>query len=303
MYMNCAAMNIESSSTSSIQLPSVFRANTFGGSCHTVEGDELVFPNPGASVVYGGKWAGQKPSKDALQLNGCSSDQTSDKFVTLKSNTGASFPGYGNGNDGGEVEPEPTVDEPVETAAPIIEPPVVVVPSSSASSVKASLAPIRGGAAKTQTVTSSSQAGTSSSATVSTSSSAAASVRPSPSSSTKLASSRGGAITKTSSAPVTGETPSGLCTGSGLKCSEDGGSFSVCADGRWVSMGKPSHRSYHASKSSNHITRIVPLRSRRARNDMQERQDWLCKHCSSRVVHSRLTQMLERRQLLLCMQH
>lgn len=37
MYMNCAAINIESSSTSSIELPSIFRANTFGGSCHTVE--------------------------------------------------------------------------------------------------------------------------------------------------------------------------------------------------------------------------------------------------------------------------
>lgn len=37
MYMNCAAVDIQSSSTAPLTLPAVFRANTFGPSCHTVE--------------------------------------------------------------------------------------------------------------------------------------------------------------------------------------------------------------------------------------------------------------------------
>ncbi|KAK9894041.1 lytic polysaccharide monooxygenase [Cystobasidium minutum MCA 4210] len=252
MYMNCAAINIESSSTSPVTLPAIFRANSFGPSCRTVEQDELVFPNPGSSVVYGGMWTGKKPGKSDLKVEGCSSDQLADKFVTLKSNTAAT-PGSGSGSGSdGESNPkdqqpvestEPTSVQPVTTTKATLVVPSVTVPSSSASSAKTVLAPVRGGAStKTNTATSCTKPASSSTKVASSSTKAApTSQKPvqasSSATSTKLSTSQVDVPTRASSAPVTGETPGVVCTGSGLKCSEDGGSFSMCAGGVWVSMG------------------------------------------------------------------
>lgn len=160
-------------------------------------------------------WEGKKPGRDALKVTSCSEDQLKDKFVTLQSNTGVSSP----------VDPQPqpsSSDEPVEQPAPTKDTPVVIppVPSTNTTS-KASLAPIRGN----QKPTTTSKVVTSSAT-----------------STTKLSSGRGN--TKTSSAPVVIETPAkgdsspgDVCTGTGLKCSEDGASFYVCSSGSWVSMG------------------------------------------------------------------
>lgn len=41
------------------------------GGCASIEGDEMVYPNPGNQVVYGGKWASGKPG--ATQNSACSS--------------------------------------------------------------------------------------------------------------------------------------------------------------------------------------------------------------------------------------
>lgn len=72
MYQNCAVVDIVGGSGASYGLntPEMFRANTQGGACVTPEGVDFVFPNPGDSVVYGGKYATQKPSGPTI-AQGC----------------------------------------------------------------------------------------------------------------------------------------------------------------------------------------------------------------------------------------
>jgi hypothetical protein len=56
MYMNCVPVTIQGSSGGGISdLPNIFLANVGSKSrCKTVERQELVFPNPGGRVIYGG---------------------------------------------------------------------------------------------------------------------------------------------------------------------------------------------------------------------------------------------------------
>lgn len=173
-------------------------------------------------------WAGQKPGQNALKTTGCSEDQMNvNKIVTLVSNTGAA-PDNGNGGGKDEPAPQPTIVEPVKTPEPTLssttqEP--VKVPSPT--STKVSLRPGRGGAASSSATTSSS--------------SVVVPVTPTISSVASLSSGRGNPKTKTTSSPAAIETPTlpdnGVCTGTGMKCSEDGGSFYICGSGQWISMG------------------------------------------------------------------
>ncbi|KAI5476929.1 endoglucanase [Pseudohyphozyma bogoriensis] len=52
-YMNCAVVDVKGTSTKAFTAPALFRANTLSdGTCITVEGTEVVFPNPGDSSSH-----------------------------------------------------------------------------------------------------------------------------------------------------------------------------------------------------------------------------------------------------------
>ncbi|GAA5860369.1 hypothetical protein JCM8547_003479 [Rhodosporidiobolus lusitaniae] len=92
MYGNCAIVNIEGSSAKSFTGPTVFRANTFSdGSCITVEGEDVVYPNPGDSVEYGGSVT---KSTAATTLSNCNFDE--DANVTISPSGGSSSSGSGS---------------------------------------------------------------------------------------------------------------------------------------------------------------------------------------------------------------
>lgn len=52
----------------------------------SLQDNELVYPNPGEFVTYGGTWAGQSPTFDSSIVPGCSDDDMGMSSVTLQSN-------------------------------------------------------------------------------------------------------------------------------------------------------------------------------------------------------------------------
>ncbi|KAA8641514.1 hypothetical protein EYZ11_012652 [Aspergillus tanneri] len=64
MYMNCAVVEIDGGSGSIESFgqgyPDLFVANV-GNNCHTVEGQQTIFPHPGKSVLYGAGLTGTEP--------------------------------------------------------------------------------------------------------------------------------------------------------------------------------------------------------------------------------------------------
>ena len=58
MYMNCALVNIQGVPGGQLTGPPIFTAN-IGGTCHTLEPEEFVYPNPGPQVEYGGMYSGK----------------------------------------------------------------------------------------------------------------------------------------------------------------------------------------------------------------------------------------------------
>src|ERR1700731_3552217 len=56
MYMNCAYLKVVGGASTSYTAPKMFVANT--GQCTTSEGIELVFPNRGNNLQYGGSYIG-----------------------------------------------------------------------------------------------------------------------------------------------------------------------------------------------------------------------------------------------------
>jgi len=61
MYQNCAVVTITNGG-SGLTGPTPFVANVGVNECHTIEGIDVVFPNPGSSVAYGGSYASSKPT-------------------------------------------------------------------------------------------------------------------------------------------------------------------------------------------------------------------------------------------------
>lgn len=61
MYQNCAVVTITNGG-SGLTGPTPFVANVGVNECHTIEGIDVVFPNPGSSVSYGGSYASSKPT-------------------------------------------------------------------------------------------------------------------------------------------------------------------------------------------------------------------------------------------------
>lgn len=216
MYQNCIAVNLVSSSTAPIKLPRMFQANIFGaGTCNTVEGDEVAFPNPGNSVEYGGKWGSTKPGQIALQLTNCGGDKLAaeSSFVTLSGN-GKSVP-----VDNSDIVTI-SVGKPSETtsrAQPIVTPSTAQEPSST--SVEA-----------TTPAVSSKAAVVSKSAPVIAVPSSSTSSQPARMP-IKIAASSPAAV----AAPL--PTSGTACSDTGIVCSADGSSFSVCSSGRLIDMG------------------------------------------------------------------
>ena len=262
-YQNCAAVNVESSSTGSMTVPRIFEANIFGaGTCNTVEGDEVVFPNPGDSVEYGGKWAGQKPGKDALQLTNCGGDKLAgeNSFVTFSSN--GSPP---SGSDNAPAPKPPASSSPVSEVKPSPAP----EPSPSSPAKTLSL-----GRPTRVTVTTRQAAGSAPSSAPVTVDVQVPDSTPSNKPSLSLSrntdrkplpfSSSGAA--KVSSTPATSG-GADSCTGSGLKCLGDGSSFATCSNGVWTDMGK----SFLLSEKPQITLTSVINRQRRARDYLQRR--------------------------------
>ena len=73
--MNCAPVVVVGTAGSSFTGPRIFEANIFGqGKCKTVEGVDVVYPNPGSSVHFGGSFAGGNTGP-ATELANCDFDQ------------------------------------------------------------------------------------------------------------------------------------------------------------------------------------------------------------------------------------
>jgi hypothetical protein len=64
MYQNCAVVTITNGG-SGLTGPAPFVANVGVNGCTTVEGVDVVFPDPGPNVQYGGKYKSSKPTEPA----------------------------------------------------------------------------------------------------------------------------------------------------------------------------------------------------------------------------------------------
>lgn len=92
------------------------------GAMH-LQDNELVYPNPGDFVTYGGTYEGQTPGPDDSQIKGCSQEELGMESVTLQSSGETSQASAASGNE--QVDPpavsgEPSNGEPQsQEAAPI----------------------------------------------------------------------------------------------------------------------------------------------------------------------------------------
>ncbi|KAL7422423.1 hypothetical protein Q5752_003071 [Cryptotrichosporon argae] len=64
MYQNCAVITVENGG-SGLTGPTPFVANADVNSCTTIENIDVVFPDPGDTVIYGGSYASSKPTTAA----------------------------------------------------------------------------------------------------------------------------------------------------------------------------------------------------------------------------------------------
>ena len=91
--MNCAPVTVKGTSTS-FTGPRMYEANIFGDTCITVEGTDVVYPNPGKSVQFGGAFVDGKTGPPTV-LSPCNFDETQNITV---SGGGTTIPGSAGGN-------------------------------------------------------------------------------------------------------------------------------------------------------------------------------------------------------------
>lgn len=160
MYMNCAAVNIDSSG-GGITVPQMFVANIFGsGTCNTVEGQDVDFANPSGA------------------MSNCPADKLVTPDKTINFGAGGAPPKQDPPKQDSPKQDSPATDDdpcPGEDQTPPPPPP------SSSSPPKPTSTP-----------------------------------------------------TPPPPPPSTG---GGACSGGAIQCSADGMSWSMCANGAWVSMG------------------------------------------------------------------
>src|SRR5204863_8248010 len=93
-YMNCAPVTVVGTS-SSFTGSRMYEANVFGGPCTTVEGVDVVYPNPGKSVQFGGSFKGGNTGPPTV-LSPCNFDETENVTVTgdglVTTDSGAAAP-------------------------------------------------------------------------------------------------------------------------------------------------------------------------------------------------------------------
>ena len=96
-YMNCAPVVVVGKSGSSFTGPRIFEANIFGqGTCNTVEGVDVAYPNPGKSVHFGGAFVGGNTGP-ATTLANCPFDQNVDLTTTGSGASASAGNGASNG--------------------------------------------------------------------------------------------------------------------------------------------------------------------------------------------------------------
>lgn len=104
--MNCAPVVVVGTAGSSFTGPRIFEANIFGqGTCNTVEGVDVVYPNPGSSVHFGGAFVGGNTGP-ATELANCNFDQN----VMLTTTGGSASASSGQSTDGGSTTSTNTTD-------------------------------------------------------------------------------------------------------------------------------------------------------------------------------------------------
>lgn len=73
--MNCAPVTVVGQAGSSFTGPRMHEANIFGGTCITPENIDVVYPNPGPSVQFGGKYVGGNTGPPTVLTPSCAFDQ------------------------------------------------------------------------------------------------------------------------------------------------------------------------------------------------------------------------------------
>ena len=107
--MNCAPVVVVGTAGSSFTGPRIFEANIFGqGKCITVEGVDVVYPNPGTSVHFGGAFAGGNTGPATVLAN-CDFDQNV-MLTTTGGSASASAGQATGGNSGGTSTSGNTTD-------------------------------------------------------------------------------------------------------------------------------------------------------------------------------------------------
>src|SRR5271169_1344413 len=79
--MNCAPVTVVGKAGSSFTGPRMFEACIFSGKCVTVEGVDVVYPNPGSSIQFGGAFKGGNTGPPT-ELTGCPIDQNQNLTTT-----------------------------------------------------------------------------------------------------------------------------------------------------------------------------------------------------------------------------
>jgi len=101
MYMNCAVVTITGRATGVLDGPGVFVANV-GNGCATGEGADVVFPDPGSDIVYGGN-----AGKRAPPTGNCGAGKT----VIAGGGAAGSGAGGGPTTGGGETFGKPDASD------------------------------------------------------------------------------------------------------------------------------------------------------------------------------------------------
>jgi hypothetical protein len=125
--MNCAPVVVVGTAGSTFTAPRIFEANIFGqGKCNTVEGVDVVYPNPGNSVQFGGAFVGGNTGPATVLAN-CDFDQN----VMLTTTGGTASVGKGTSTSNSTAaDPVASVaSSPVASAAadPVADPVPTVV--------------------------------------------------------------------------------------------------------------------------------------------------------------------------------
>ena len=211
--MNCSPVKVIGTS-SSFTGPRHLRANIFGqGTCNTVEGVDVVYPNPGKSVFFGGAFKGGNTGP-ATTLANCNFDQN----VNLSTNGGTVSAGSASTSNSTSTSSSADSSASPSTASSASS---SSDPSESSSSA-AAVSPAGTASANVPVKVIATTTTVGAAATVQTPAAAA-----DPSSSND-----------TTGTTSTGTTTGGSCTDNGaIHCGPDGTTFYMCSNDELIYMG------------------------------------------------------------------